>query len=305
MNILQKYSRKKVLLGQDGNSLVLLVVFNVIAYILLSFIKVVYLVSDSTEDVFRAQVFSWLTVPAQPLVFASRPWSLFSYMFASFGFWELFSSMCWLWAFGYILQGLTGNRRLIPVYVYGGLAGSVAFLLLVNLVPALRTNINSVYPLTGAGPAVMAVALATTILAPDYRIFPMLKFPLWALTLVFVIVRIGTVGPGNYGQAVALVAGGMIGALFAWQLQKGSDWGQWMSDVVNWVNDLFNPNKKRVFLSPKDELFYKANQKPFEKIPHVTQQRIDDLLDKINSKGYYSLTEEEKEFLKKASREQL
>ena len=305
MNILQKYSRKKVLLGQDGNSLVFLVAFNVIAYILLSFIKVVYLVSDSTEDVFRAQVFSWLTVPGQPLVFASRPWSLFTYMFSSFGFWDLFSSMCWLWAFGYILQGLTGNRRLIPVYVYGGVAGSVAFLLLVNLVPALRMNINSVYPLTGAGPAVMAVALATTILAPDYRIFPMLKFPLWALTLVFVIVRIGTVGPGNYGQAVALVAGGLIGALFAWQLQKGNDWGQWMSDAVNWVNDLFNPNKKRVFISPKDELFYKANQKPFEKTPHVTQQRIDDLLDKINSKGYYSLSEEEKEFLKKASREQL
>ena len=226
-------------------------------------------------------------------------------MFAHFDFWDLFSSMCWLWAFGYILQNLTGNKKLIPVYVYGGLAGSITFFLLSNLVPAIRANLNSVYPLMGAGSAVMAVAIATTTLAPHYSIFPQLKFPLWAMTLVFVIIRVGTIGAGNYGHVAALAAGGGIGFLFAWQLQKGNDWGQWMSDMVNWMNDLFNPNKKSKVFSPKDEFFYKSNQKPFEKIPHVTQQRVDDLLDKINSKGYYSLTEEEKSFLKKASKEEL
>ena len=305
MNIIEQQSRRKVLLGQDGNSLVFLLAANVILFILLSFVKVVFLVNDSTADAFRGQVFSWLTVPAQPLVLASRPWSLLTYMFAHFEFWDLFSSMCWLWAFGYILQNLTGNKKLIPVYIYGGLAGSITFFLLSNLVPAIRININSVYPLMGAGPAVMAVAIATTTLAPQYSIFPQLKFPLWAITLVFVIIRIGTVGAGNYGHAAAMVAGGFIGFIFAWQLQKGNDWGQWMSEMVNWVNDLLNPNKKRQAFSPKDEFFYKANQKPFEKIPHVTQQRVDELLDKINIKGYNSLTEEEKNFLKKASKEDL
>jgi len=87
-------------------------------------------------------------------------------------------------------------------------------------------------------------------------------------------------------------------------LQKGNDWGQWMTDVVNWADDLFNPEKKHVKNPPKSQLFYKAN-KPFEKTPHVTQQRVDDLLDKIHHKGYHSLTEEEKEFLKKASMEDL
>jgi hypothetical protein len=55
----------------------------------------------------------------------------------------------------------------------------------------------------------------------------------------------------------------------------------------------------------KSQLFYKANQKPFEKTPLLTQDRIDNILDKINHKGYHSLTEEEKEFLKKASTEEL
>jgi hypothetical protein len=78
-----------------------------------------------------------------------------------------------------------------------------------------------------------------------------------------------------------------------------------MTDVANWFDDLFNPEKKQAEPAVKAKLFYKANQKPFEKTPHVTQQRVDDLLDKINLKGYNSLSEEEKEFLKKASREEL
>lgn len=305
MSILQQNNRKKILLGQDGNSLFLLIVVNVIIYIFLSFIKIVYLVNNSTEGAFQAQVLQLLSVPAQPQVFATRPWTLISYMFTHSGLWELVSSMLWLWGFGYIFQDITGNKKLIPVYLYGGLAGSVIFLLTVNLIPALKENVNSVFPLAGAGPSLMAIAVATTWLAPRYRIFPMINIPLWVLTAIFVVFRLGTVGSGGYGHAAALAGGGLMGYVFVWQLQKGNDWGQWMSDLVNWIDDLFNPQKKHVKEPPSKQLFYKSTQKPFKKTPHVTQQHIDDLLDKINHKGYHSLTEDEKEFLKKASREEL
>lgn len=305
MSILKQNNRKKILLGQDGNSLLLLIIVNVIIFIFLGFIKVVYLVNNSTEGVFQAQVLQMLSVPAQPQVFATRPWTLISYMFTHSGIWELIVSMLWLWCFGYILQDLTGNKKVIPVYLYGGLAGSVFFLLTVNLVPALRENVNSIYPLSAAGPSLMALAVATTTLAPRYKIYPMLNIPLWVLTAVFVIFRIGTVEPGNWGHMAALISGGLMGYVFVWQLQKGNDWGQWMSDLVNWVDDLFNPQKKHVKEAPSKQMFYKSTQKPFKKTPHVTQQRIDDLLDKINHKGYHALSEDEKEFLKKASREEL
>ena len=305
MSLLQQNNRKKILLGQDGNALVLLIIINVIIFILLGFIKILYVFNDSTEGVFQAQVLNLLSVPAQPQVFATRPWTLLSYIFTHNGIWELITSMLWLWGFGRVLQDLTGNKKLIPVYLYGGLVGSVFFLLTVNLIPSLRQNINSVLPLSGAGPALMSVAIATTALAPRYRIFPMINIPLWVLTAVFVILRIGTVGAGNFGFAAALVAGGLMGFVFVWQLQKGNDWGQWMTDLVNWTNDLFNPKKKHIQDPPSKQLFYKSTQKPFKKTPHITQQRIDDLLDKINNKGYHALTEDEKEFLKKASSEEL
>ena len=70
MSLLQQNSRKRISLGQDGNSLVLLIIFNVVVYILLNFVKLVYLVNNSTIGVFEAQVMSYLSVPAQPQVFA-------------------------------------------------------------------------------------------------------------------------------------------------------------------------------------------------------------------------------------------
>ena len=78
-----------------------------------------------------------------------------------------------------------------------------------------------------------------------------------------------------------------------------------MNNVFDWVNNLFNPDKPKKGKRLKTELFYKASTKPYNKVSNITQQIIDDLLDKINQKGYGSLSEEEKEILKRASQEDL
>ncbi len=43
MSVLEQNSRKRMMLGQDGNSLTLLIILNAIIFVLLSFIKVIYL----------------------------------------------------------------------------------------------------------------------------------------------------------------------------------------------------------------------------------------------------------------------
>jgi hypothetical protein len=78
-----------------------------------------------------------------------------------------------------------------------------------------------------------------------------------------------------------------------------------MNNVYDWANDLFNPDKPKKGKRIKTQLFYKSNTKPYTKSSHITQQKIDDLLDKINQKGYNSLTDEEKEMLKRASKEDI
>jgi hypothetical protein len=125
------------------------------------------------------------------------------------------------------------------------------------------------------------------------------------LTAIYIVIDLTTIADSNRGGHIAHLAGALTGFLFIYFYQKGYDWGGWMNNFFDWVNDLFNPEKPRKTKPIKQELFYKSSARPYTKTPNVTEQRVDEILDKINQKGYNSLTEEEKELLKRASQENL
>ena len=311
MAVMQQNRRNTILLGQDNNALTWLIIINAVIFIIINFIKIVYFLSYDTPMVaqhnFQLQILDWFSLPASADKLVTRPWTILVYMFSHESVWQLIGTLLWLWGFGNILQDLTGNSKLFPIYIYGGFAGALFFLLMSNLIPQYRDITETALPFLGAGASVMAVALAATTLAPDYRIFPMINggIPLWVLTLIFVAVDYATIASSNGSFAVAHLAGGAIGFLFIKQMQRGNDWGDWMIRFMNWVNDLFNPEKKIQKKPFAQQNFYKTERKPFEKIPRITQQKLDEILDKINQDGYQSLSVEEKEFLKKASQEDI
>ena len=307
MSISSYKTNRKILLGQDNNALVFLFAVNTLLFVLISFIKTVYFLSDIPMEFFYKQILHWFTLPASPDILAGRPWTLITYMFTHNSIWHLISSMLWLWCFGYILQDLTGNNKLIPIYLYGGFVGGLVFVLINNLFPVLERSIATTEPMLGAGAAVMAIAVATTTLAPDYRLFPLINggIPLWVLTLIFVAIDFATLASGNAGIGAGHLAAGAMGYLFIHQLRTGNDWGNWMIRLVNWLDDLFSPEKKHTKDKNENRLFYRSNRKPYEKTANVTQQKLDEILDKINQEGYQFLTDEEKAFLKKASKEDL
>ena len=306
MGVMQQNRRNSILLGADNNALVWLIVINAVVFVLISFIKIIYVLTDAGGlPQFYAQVLDWFTLPAQAGKLFTRPWTIFTYMFTHESIWGLISTLLWLWGFGYILQDLAGNKKIIPIYIYGGLAGAIFFVLTFYAFPALRAHIDTVHPMIGGGAAVMAIAVATTAFAPRYRLLPMLHggIPLWVLTLVFVAFDYATVASADAGTAVAHLAGAGVGYLYVKQLQKGSDPGAWMINLAHWINDLCNPDKKYNKPSIKQQIFYKATKKPYEKVSRFSQQRLDEILDKINEDGYSSLSSDEKDFLKKASKE--
>jgi len=252
---------------------------------------------------FQKNIQDWLTLPATFSKLGSRPWTLITHMFVHDSIIGLVGTILWLWAFGYILQDLAGNNKLIPVYLYGGIVSGILFIVSQNIFPALRAHIADTPNFMGGSVPVVTIAIAVATLAPRYRLLPMINggIPLWILTFIFVIIDFTSVVRTNSAFAVAHIGGGFTGFFFIHQLRRGRDWGAWMTAVFNWADDLFNPQKKQAVQTEKQRLFYKAIRKPYEKKSVVTQQRVDELLDKINQEGYHLLTDEEKEFLKKAS----
>jgi hypothetical protein len=91
-----------------------------------------------------------------------------------------------------------------------------------------------------------------------------------------------------------------MGFIFTRELNKGRDWGVWMASFHYWFVNLFNPDKPAKGKTVKEQLFYKAKLAPFNKKTNVTQQRVDEILEKIHNKGFDSLTDDEKDILKKA-----
>lgn len=302
-----KRPRNRLTLGSDGNALVALFTINVIFFLLLITIQVVYYFFQSGDAAFNSQVVQYFEMPAQLTKLSERPWTIITYMFSHTGVLHILSNMLWLWAFGFILQELTGNKKLIPIYIYGGIAGALVFILASYLIPAIKPFLGN-SSLIGANAATMAVAVATTALAPNYRFFRNLNggIPIWVLTLIYIIIDFAGVASISAAYSLSHLAGALAGFLFVFMLRKEYDGSIWMNNLYNWFMNLFNPNKTSEGNSVKEKVFYNASgRKPFHKTSHVTQQRVDEILDKINQKGYHFLTDEEKNILKRAAEEDL
>lgn len=291
-------------LGDSQNSLTRLVIINLVVFITLALCRAYFFFfyqdTAQIEQIFRQQILQWFALPGQFQQLLYRPWTLLSAMFTNVGVWMVLGNMLWLWAFGFIFQDLSGNRKIIALYLYGGVAGSLGYLLASFILPD-ATSAGLFY---GAAPSVMAVAIATTMLSPYYRLFPQLMggFPLWVLTVVYVLVSVATKPLQQPLSYLPLLAGGAMGFVFMQLIRMGYDLSDWMNRIFDWANDLFNPEKpKQKKTGIKDIHFYKATRKPFDKKPRLTQERIDALLEKIHQKGMDSLTQEEKEFLERAS----
>ncbi|MDN3658625.1 rhomboid family intramembrane serine protease [Ferruginibacter paludis] len=299
--------RRRITPGQDGNALMALLTLNIIFFILLLTIKVTYYFFQKGDNIFFSEALQYFEMPAQLGRLAQRPWTLLTYMFSHISAMNILSNMLWLWAFGFILQELTGNKKLIPVYIYGGFAGAIVFIGVNYMVPSLRPAISS-SALLGANAATMAVAVATTTLAPDFRFFRNLNggIPIWVLTMVYILVDFAGIATISAAYSLSHLAGAAAGFLFIFLLRKDIDGSLWMNSFYNWFINLFNPDKKRTTVNIKERVFYNTEgKKPYKKTPNITPQRVDEILDKINLKGYHLLTEEEKNILKRAAEEDL
>lgn len=290
-----------------GNAVIALFVINIVFFLILFTIQVAFSFYGRTISDFYAEMVSWFTLPPLLKTLSEKPWTILTYMFVDYSsnLMNLISNMLWLWAFGSIMQNMSGNNKIIPVYIYGGLTGALFFILGCYFIPA-SGNQMQVYPLYGANAAVISVAAATVSLSPNYRILQHIRkgVPLWILLIVYAFIDLAGVSGLPTAFALSHIGGALAGFLFVILIRKGWDGSIWMNKFYKAARDLFTPSQ---FKKPEKDLIYydTGKRKPFERSSNITQQRVDEILDKINQKGYHFLTEEEKEILRKAAEENL
>lgn len=280
-------------LGSDA--ITVLIAAHVIAFIFFLLVLGIY-------KIVGAEGYDWLmskfALPASPKEFLFQPWSIITYSITEFyfNFFRLLSNMVWLFFYAQILKLYTRDAVIIPIFIYGTIAGAIGFLVFCAI-PVFATSQG--ISLYGAHNGIISLAMAATIMAPSYKILPQIRggISLWIVTLIYLLLNVGSVALVGTGYGVGLLLAALAGAVFSILLKKDIDITDWMNNLWQRAGLLLvKPIKKQA----KEVVFYKTgNRQPYSKEPIVTADKIDELLDKINEKGINSLTAKEKEILRR------
>lgn len=230
--------------GERRNMVTQLMLINITVFMLLFFTQIIYNIEGNPTEIFNREVLNHVTLSADLSIIANNSWSVITSLFAHNSFWMILSNMIWLWAFGTLLQGLAGHRRILPLYLYSGLCGIVFYLLGMQLIPAFR-ELRATAAMTGASASIMAIAIGAATVAPNYRIYPLLSggIPLWVLTIVFVCINIGTHVFTQHDMTIlpALLGGGITGYIYMRQWSKGNDLGAGLNRVLYKISHFSHP----------------------------------------------------------------
>lgn len=274
---------------RSGNGLMRIILINVIVFLLVNVLSELIRFSGNGSSLIY-----WLSLPGNVALAVTHAWAIITYMFLHEGLLHILFNMLWLYWLGKIFVEYVGSKRLIGVYLMGGISGGILFLLVATIFPLHFYNTF----LLGASAGVMAVVIAIAVLLPEYMIhllfFGGVKLKYLALAS-FILTSILDISQ-NTGGKIAHIGGAIFGLIFMVQYKKGNDITTPVVSLINWVVSLFSRSSKikvSYRKKPSDE-DYNANQK-------TKQQKIDAILDKISKSGYESLTKEEKDFLFKAS----
>jgi membrane associated rhomboid family serine protease len=233
-----------------------------------------------------------------------RPHTLITYMFTHFDFWHILSNMLMLFFLGRLFEGYVGTKKVLGIYVVGGIVGGILQVAAKNSFPVF-SEIGH-YPIVGASGAVMAIAAALVTYAPQLEImlFGIVRIKIVWIVLLFLLQDFFQMHQVGSGIAhFAHLGGALWGFIYIANFKKGKDYLQWFDKIMSFFT---NPSLKKVFKSKsKLKVSYSKirEDKPprddyqFNEHKQSRQERLDVILDKIKHKGYEGLTKEEKDFL--------
>ncbi len=296
-----------------GNMVTRLIIVNTAVFLLVNIVKLIFVLTQGFEpSTTFTDIIRFFSLSSDWWFNLTHPWVIFTSMFLHEGFLHFLFNMLFLYWFGRIVGDLLGNQRILPLYLLGGLMGALFYLLFASTIYA-----GGGYAY-GASGAVMAVVVASGMVAPEYNMRLLLIGDVKLKYVVFVLVLIDLIGIANLsntGGRIAHLGGALMGFLFVWQLRNGRDLSVNVNKILDSISgfftNLFRRDERRpkvVYRNPKADKEGKGAKRSVrgnrksDAVDQSHQERLDAILEKIKKTGYDNLTEEEKEFLFNASK---
>ena len=277
-----------------GNILAKLIYINVGLFILIRLMGVIFLLFNIPGISFL----QYLQMPSSPELLMYRPWTVITYMFTHFDFLHILFNMLWLYWFGGLFLTFFSERQLGGLYLLGGIAGAILFMLAYNIFPYFQTVASSSY-LMGASASVMAIVFAVSFYRKDLEInlFLIGRIKLIYLALFTFVIDLLAITSENAGGHIAHIGGALFGIWFAMRIKEGKDLTASMNRLLDWVVNLGKRKPKMKVTYKRAETDYEYNARK-----HRESADLDAILDKLKRSGYESLSADEKRQLFDASK---
>ncbi|MCM1517994.1 MAG: rhomboid family intramembrane serine protease [Pseudoflavonifractor sp.] len=287
-----------------GSMLIKLIFINVGVFMLLRVGALVCALSGISD----AWFLHWVELPSSPALLVRMPWTLLTYMFAQYDALHILFNMLWFYWFGQIFMLTDTSRRMVALYIYGGIAGAALFMAAYNLLPAFHGTMGW---LIGSSASVIAIVTATAIAHPDYKVGLLFfgEVSLKWIAIVTIGIDLLSIGGSNAGGHVAHLGGAAMGALYGYMLNNERDitkpFNKLMDTIANALKAIstprHHPNGSR-HGGPTSSHKASYGSKNASSSNAKAESTLDEILDKIKKSGYTSLTADEKRRLFEASK---
>jgi membrane associated rhomboid family serine protease len=272
----------KNIIQQPGQGLMKIIIANGAIFVALMVARVGLLIAGESGlfDAFFTQV----SLPSSLDLIIQRPWSFITYFFLHIEIFHLIFNMMFLYWFGTIIQDFIGNKRLVQLFFYGGLAGAAAFILAMNTVSFFIAKGPNF--LNGASAGVFAVVVAAATIRPNYQVHLLLlgQVRIKYIAAFYVLWSFIETTGSNAGGNIAHLGGAILGFIFA--------------------KNFLAASKPQAIFEIKIKEFAQVVNQQFQtrKEPEtVPEDELNAILDKISQSGYDSLSDYEQKRLFKAS----
>jgi membrane associated rhomboid family serine protease len=276
---------------KEGSVLTRLIYINIGVFLLVKILGVFFYLAGQPFVLVE-----WLSLPSNTSDLLARPWTIITYMFIHAGFIHLLFNILGLYWFGKLFLYHFEGNKLLSVYLLGGIAAGLLYILAFNLFPIFSSS-NAI--LMGASGSIFAVLVAAAFYDPQREIMmPLIgTFSLKYVAAFYVLLSVIGISTSNPGGNIAHVGGAFWGWFYIFQLGKGKDMGagfvKFLNNLGKNIEGLFKPknNLKVTFKQPpRDDYEYNRQKKN-------QQEEMNRILDKIAKSGYDSLSKSEKEIL--------
>jgi len=276
---------------RNGNNLIKLIYINIAVFLLITLSAIAGFLLKN--PIIPDRLMSFISVPSSLTSLILKPWTIISYMFVHKDIWHILFNMLWLYWFGKIFLEYLDQRKLVAVYLLGGISGSLLYIISFNIFPAFDGLVGESVAI-GASASVLAVVVAISAYVPDYsvQLFLLGRVKIKYLALaIFVFTSVMDFSV-NSGGKLAHIGGALFGYFYTLNLRRGRDAGKYINRLIDSLASIFKPAKKMKVTYKKP-----ANEYDYNKIRAEKQAKVNAILDKISKGGYDSLTKEEKETL--------